>query len=119
MCSGGGETAGGRWVVSSSRGWGEADSTQGERVWRSFQRQKVERGLLLLIHTPKLKAAIGYFSDQTQFILAPTAIRPVSNPLLSTCGQDGQNMKARKIQETGHLETRVLGQEREDRTART
>ncbi len=25
--------------------------------------------------SPKLKAAIGYFSDQTQFLLAPTAIR--------------------------------------------
>jgi hypothetical protein len=36
--------------------------------------------------SPKLKAAIGYFSDQTQFLLAPIAIRPVSNPLLSTCG---------------------------------
>jgi hypothetical protein len=31
-------------------------------------------------------AAIGYYSDQTQFLLAPTVIRPVSNPLLSTCG---------------------------------
>jgi hypothetical protein len=49
MC-GGGKTAGGRGEVSSSRGWGEVDSTQGERIWRSFQRQKVERGLLLLIH---------------------------------------------------------------------
>ncbi len=45
-----GETAGGRGEVSISRGWGEADSTQGERIWSSFQRQKVERGLLLLIH---------------------------------------------------------------------
>jgi hypothetical protein len=34
----------------------------------------------------KLKAAIGDFSDQTHFLLAPTAIRPVSNPLLSSCG---------------------------------
>ncbi len=30
-------------------GW-RADSTQVERIWSSFQRQKVERGLLLLIH---------------------------------------------------------------------
>ncbi len=36
--------------------------------------------------SPKLQAAISYYSDQTQFLLAPTAIRPVSNPLLSTCG---------------------------------
>ncbi len=35
---------------------------------------------------PKLQAAIGYYSKQTKFLLAPTAIRPVSNPLLSTCG---------------------------------
>ncbi len=37
-------------VVSSSRRWGRTDSTQGERIWSSFQRQKVERELLLLIH---------------------------------------------------------------------
>jgi hypothetical protein len=36
--------------------------------------------------SPKLWAAIGYYSDQTQFLLAPIASRPVSNPLLSTCG---------------------------------
>jgi hypothetical protein len=48
--SGGGETAGGRGVVSSSRGWGEADSTQGDRIWSSLVRRKVERGLLLMIH---------------------------------------------------------------------
>jgi hypothetical protein len=47
--SGGGGTAGGRGEVSSSRGWGEADCTQGERIWSSLVRQKVERGLLLLI----------------------------------------------------------------------
>jgi hypothetical protein len=35
---------------------------------------------------PKVKAAIGYFSYQNHFLLAPTAIRPVSNPLLSSCG---------------------------------
>jgi hypothetical protein len=45
----GGETAGGRGEVSSSRGWGEADSTQGERIWSSLVRQKVEHELLLLI----------------------------------------------------------------------
>jgi hypothetical protein len=45
----GGGTDGGRWEVSSSRGWGEPDSTQGERIWSSLVRQKVERGLLLLI----------------------------------------------------------------------
>jgi hypothetical protein len=28
---------------------GEAYSTQGERIWSSLARQKVERGLLLLI----------------------------------------------------------------------
>ncbi len=36
--------------------------------------------------SPKLWAAIGYYSDQTQFLLAPTVIRPVSNSLLSICG---------------------------------
>ncbi len=36
--------------------------------------------------SPKLQAAIGHYSDQTQFLLAPTVIRPVSNPLVSTCG---------------------------------
>ncbi len=36
--------------------------------------------------SPKLKAAIGCYSDQTQFLLASTVTRPVSNPLLSTCG---------------------------------
>ncbi len=35
--------------------------------------------------SPNLWAAIGYYTDQTQF-LAPTLIRPVSNPLLSACG---------------------------------
>jgi hypothetical protein len=34
--------------------------------------------------SPKLYTAIGSYSDQTQFLLAPTMIRPVSNPLLST-----------------------------------
>jgi hypothetical protein len=51
VCLGEGDTAGGRGVVSSSRGWGGgADSTQGERIWSSLERQKVERGLLLMIH---------------------------------------------------------------------
>ncbi len=36
--------------------------------------------------SPKQQAAIGYYSDQTQFLLATTAFRPVFNPLLSTCG---------------------------------
>jgi hypothetical protein len=36
--------------------------------------------------SPMLYTAIGYYSDQTQFLLAPTAIRPVSNPLFSTFG---------------------------------
>jgi hypothetical protein len=36
--------------------------------------------------SPKLQAAFGYYTDQTQFLLAPTVIRPVSNTLLSTCG---------------------------------
>jgi hypothetical protein len=48
--SGGGKTAGGRGVVSSSWGWGKTDSTQGDRIWRSLGRQKVKRGLLLIIH---------------------------------------------------------------------
>ncbi len=41
--NGGGETAGRRGVVSSSKGGEEADSTQGERIWRSLGRQKVKR----------------------------------------------------------------------------
>jgi hypothetical protein len=48
--SGGGETAGGWGVISSSRGRERTDSTQGERIWSSLGRQKVERGLLLIIH---------------------------------------------------------------------
>ncbi len=36
--------------------------------------------------SPKLQAAIGYYSDQTQFLLAPPVIRPVSNSLLSIFG---------------------------------
>jgi hypothetical protein len=49
--SGRGETAGGRGEVSSGRGWGGGgDRTQGERIWSSFERQKVKRGLLLIIH---------------------------------------------------------------------
>jgi hypothetical protein len=36
--------------------------------------------------SPKLQAAIGYYSDETQFLLAPTVIRQVSNSLLSICG---------------------------------
>jgi hypothetical protein len=39
---------GGRSAVAG--GGGEADSTHGERIWSSFQKHKVERGLLLLIH---------------------------------------------------------------------
>jgi hypothetical protein len=47
-CSGGGETArGGEWSAVAGGG-GRTDSTQGERIWSSFQRQKVERALLLL-----------------------------------------------------------------------
>jgi hypothetical protein len=37
-------------LVSSSRGWGKAGSTQGERIWSSLGRKKVKRGLLLIIH---------------------------------------------------------------------
>jgi hypothetical protein len=36
--------------------------------------------------SPKLQAAIGYYSNPSQFLLASPVIRPVSNPLLSTCG---------------------------------
>jgi hypothetical protein len=46
------QLAGGGWsaVAGGGGGGGRADSTQGERIWSSFQRQKVERGLLLLTH---------------------------------------------------------------------
>jgi hypothetical protein len=49
VCLGEGEqlAGGGRSAVVG--GWGEADSTHGERIWSSLVRQKVERGLLLLI----------------------------------------------------------------------
>ncbi len=50
VCVGGGETAGERGEVSSSGGVGGGDSTQGERIWNSFGRQKVRRGLLLIIY---------------------------------------------------------------------
>jgi hypothetical protein len=43
------QLTGGGWSAVAGGG-GEADSTQGESIWSSFQRQKVERGLLLLIH---------------------------------------------------------------------
>ncbi len=36
--------------------------------------------------SPNQQAAIGYYGDQTLLLLASTAIRPVSNPLFSTCG---------------------------------
>jgi hypothetical protein len=49
-CSSEGETAGGRGWSAVAGGGGRTDSAQGERIWSSFQRQKVERGLLLLIH---------------------------------------------------------------------
>ncbi len=42
--------------------------------------------LCAVCSSPKLQATIGYYSDQTQFLLAPKAIRPVSNPILSTYG---------------------------------
>jgi hypothetical protein len=53
VCLGEGkQLAGGGWSAVAGGGGrrGRADSTQGERIWSSFQRQKVERGLLLLIH---------------------------------------------------------------------
>ncbi len=53
VCLGeGNQLAGGGWsaVAGVGGGGGRADSTQGERIWSSFQRQKVKRGLLLLIH---------------------------------------------------------------------
>jgi hypothetical protein len=34
----------------------------------------------------RLLLVISYYIDQTQFLLAPTVIRPVSNSLLSICG---------------------------------
>jgi hypothetical protein len=37
-------------VVSSSRGWGGGDSTQGETIWNSLGRQELKRRLLLIIH---------------------------------------------------------------------
>ncbi len=49
VLGGGGEKAGGRGVVSSSRGRG-TDNTQGERIWSRLGRQKVKRGLLSIIH---------------------------------------------------------------------
>jgi hypothetical protein len=52
VCLGEGTQLAGGGVVSSSRGWGEVDSTctQGERIWSSLEGQKVECGLLLIIH---------------------------------------------------------------------
>ncbi len=53
MCLGEGkQLAGGGWsaVAGGGGGVGRADSIQGERIWSSFQGQKVELGLLLLIH---------------------------------------------------------------------
>jgi hypothetical protein len=41
---------GGQQLQGVGGGGGRADSTQVERIWSSFQRQKVEHGLLLLIH---------------------------------------------------------------------
>ncbi len=46
VCSGGGEIAGGRGVVSRAGG----HNTLGERIWSSLGRQKVKRQLLLTIH---------------------------------------------------------------------
>jgi hypothetical protein len=60
-------TAGGWGEVSSSRGWEEADSTQGERIWSSLERQKVERGLLLLIPILCLR---GYIREQQSWARA-------------------------------------------------
>jgi hypothetical protein len=45
----GNQLAGGGWSAVAG-GEGRADSTQREIIWSSFQRQKVKRGLLLLIH---------------------------------------------------------------------
>ncbi len=42
--------------------------------------------LVCCLLLPKLQTAIGYYNDQTQFLLASTEIRPVSNLLLSTFG---------------------------------
>jgi hypothetical protein len=50
VCLGEGKQLAGRGWSAVAEGGGSADSTQGERIWSSFQRQKVERGLLLLIH---------------------------------------------------------------------
>jgi hypothetical protein len=49
VCLGEGEqlAGGGRSAVAG--GGGEADSTQGERIWSSLVRQKVKRELLLLM----------------------------------------------------------------------
>ncbi len=51
VCLGEGEqlAGGGRSAVAEVEAVGEAHSTQGERIWSSLVRQKVERGLLLLI----------------------------------------------------------------------
>jgi hypothetical protein len=49
VCLGEGEQLAGRGRSAVAGGGGEADSTQGERIWSSLVRQKVERWLLLLI----------------------------------------------------------------------
>jgi hypothetical protein len=43
------QLAGGGWSAVAG-GEGKTDSTQGERIWSSLGRQKVKRGLLLIIH---------------------------------------------------------------------
>jgi hypothetical protein len=47
--SGEGKQLAGGGRSAEARGWGEWDSTQGERIWSRLGRQKVQRGLLLII----------------------------------------------------------------------
>jgi hypothetical protein len=46
--------------------WGEADSTQGDRIWSSLVRQKVERGLLLIIHILRITQTLANSQQQRQ-----------------------------------------------------
>jgi hypothetical protein len=56
------QLAGGRWSAIAGGGGrrGRADSTLGEQIWSSFQQQKVEHGLLLLIHILCMQVKLTY-----------------------------------------------------------
>jgi hypothetical protein len=96
VCLGEGkQLAGGGWSAVAGGGGrrGMADSTQGERIWSSFQWQKVERGLLLLIHILWLHVSIKHIHAAYSFCMSMRHVQACTPIFVLITFSKAQNLK--------------------------